>query len=189
MTTIVVLPGSWRKGSFNGSLAKAAVELAPAGTKASLETIRDIPLYDGDVEAASGIPAPVTKLKDAIAAADGLLMVTPEYNNSVPGTFKNAIDWMSRPPKDIARVFKGRPVGLIGATPGQGGTRLSQSAWLPVFRTLGMQLFTGGSLFVSGAEKVFDANGALVDAKVRELLGKFMQGFAAFVTASRAAVS
>jgi len=180
MPSIVVIPGSWRKGSFNQFLAKAAVEAAPAGCKAVLESIRDFPVYDGDVEAA-GIPGPVARLKDVVAAADGLLMVTPEYNNSVPGPFKNAIDWMSRPPKDGVRVFRGRPVGLIGATPGQGGTRLSQSAWLPVYRTLGMQLFTGGSLFVSGADKVFDANGALVDQKVRELLAKFMQGFAAFV--------
>lgn len=180
MANIVVLPGSWRKGSINLALARAAVEVAPAGSTFTLETIRDIPLYDGDAETATGIPAAVTKLKDVVAAADGLLLVTPEYNNSFPGTLKNAIDWMSRPPKDSARVFKDRAVGVIGATPGMGGTRLAQNAWLPVFRTLGMQLWSGGSLFVSDAGKVFDAAGALTDAKVRELLSKYVQGFAAF---------
>lgn len=180
MANIVVLPGSWRKGSFNLSLARAAVELAPAGNVFTLESIHDIPLYDGDAEAATGIPVAVAKLKEAVAAADGLLLVTPEYNNSVPGTLKNAIDWMSRPPKDSARVFKDKPVGMIGATPGMGGTRLAQNAWLPVLRTLGMQLWSGGSLFVSDAGKVFDAEGNLTDAKVRELLGKYVQGLTAF---------
>jgi chromate reductase, NAD(P)H dehydrogenase (quinone) len=186
MATIVVIPGSWRQASFNGFLAQAAVRAAPAGVTAVLESIRDIPLYDGDVEASAGIPAPVARLKEVIVAADGVLLVTPEYNNSIPGTFKNAIDWLSRPPKDIGRVFKGRPVGVIGATPGMGATRLAQNAWLPVLKTLGMQLWTGGSLFIAGADKVFDAGGNLADQKVSELLDKYMQGFAAFVSAARA---
>jgi chromate reductase, NAD(P)H dehydrogenase (quinone) len=181
MAHIVVLPGSHRAGSYNLSLARAAVALAPADHRYALETIRDIPLYDGDSEAAVGIPPAVTRLKDAVAAADGLLLVTPEYNNSMPGAFKNALDWMSRPPKDSARVFRNKPVGLIGATPGMGGTRLAQNAWLPVLRALGLQLWSGGSLFVSGADKVFDAEGALTDTKVRELLEKYLQGFSAFV--------
>ncbi|HUS25312.1 MAG TPA: NADPH-dependent FMN reductase [Candidatus Binatia bacterium] len=185
MTRIVVLPGSWRAGSVNLALARAAVAAAPAGCEAVLHSIREVPLYDGDLETASGIPAPVRALKDAVAAADGLLLVTPEYNNSVPGTLKNAIDWMSRPPADSARVFAGRPVGLIGATPGAGGTRLAQGAWLPVLKTLGTQLWTGGSLFVAGASKVFDASGRLTDEKVRELLEKYMKGFAEFVAAAR----
>lgn len=82
-------------------------------------------------------------LKDRIAAADGLLLVTPEYNNSIPGVFKNAIDWLSRPASDIGRVFDGKPVGLIGATPGGMGTPFSQTAWLPVLRTLGTRPFFG----------------------------------------------
>ncbi len=185
MTQIVVLPGSWRQGSFNHALARAAVALAPAGHTLTLELIRDIPLYDGDVEASEGIPPAVAALKDAVAAADGLLLVTPEYNNSLPGTLKNAIDWMSRPPKDSGRVFGGKPVGIIGATPGMGGTRLAQSAWLPVLRALGMQLWTGGALYVSGAGKVFDAEGALTDDKVRELLTNYLSGFAVFAAKSR----
>src|SRR5690606_13011603 len=100
----------------------------------------------------------VATLKEEIAAADGLLVVTPEYNNSIPGVLKNAIDWLSRPAADIARVFGGRPVALIGASPGGFGTLLSQTAWLPVFKTLGAQLWSGGKLMVSRAATVFDAD-------------------------------
>jgi chromate reductase len=180
MSTLLVLPGVLRKASYNAALARAAVACAPAGCEARLGSIRDIPLYDGDVEA-SGIPASVAALKDAVVAADGVLLVTPEYNNSVPGAFKNTIDWLSRPSKDIPRIFRGRPFGLIGATPGMGGTRLSQAAWLPVLRTLGTQLWTGGSLYLVEAGKAFDAAGVLVDTKVKELLTRYMQGLAEFV--------
>jgi NAD(P)H-dependent FMN reductase len=180
MTQIVVIPGSWRKGSFNGFLARAALEVAPKDCTATLGSIRDFPLYDGDVEAASGIPAPVTQLKDIVAAADGVLLVTPEYNNGMPGTFKNAIDWMSRPPKDSARVYKGRAFGIIGATPGKGGTRFSQAGWLPTMRTLGTVLYAGNLLYVSDAGTTFGEDGTLKDPKTRELLTKYMAGLAAF---------
>jgi len=94
-----------------------------------------VPLYDGDVEAA-GIPPGVTRLKDQIAAADGLLIVSPEYNHTMPGVLKNAIDWCSRPPADIGRVFKGRPVAIIGASPGPFGTARGQHSWLPALRAV-----------------------------------------------------
>ncbi len=108
--------------------------------------------------------------------------MTPEYNNSIPGVFKNAIDWMSRPASDIARVFRGCPVGLIGATPGLGGTALAQAAWLPVLRTLGTLPYFGGRVLVPRAGQVFDADGELVDAAVREQLTKYMEGLASFVS-------
>jgi NAD(P)H-dependent FMN reductase len=132
------------------------------------------------------VPAPVAQLKDVIAASDGLLIVTPEYNNSIPGVFKNAIDWLSRPPADIKRVFRGKPVALMGASPGAFGTILSQSAWLPVLRTLGMDLWTEGRLLVSRAQTVFDPNGLITDEKIKEQLRTFVHGFAAFVQSARA---
>ena len=95
MSTIIGLCGSLRRQSFNRMLLRAAVEAAPAGTSIEPESIREIPLYDGDVEEERGMPPVVRRLKDRIAEADGLLIVTPEYNASMPGVLKNAIDWLS----------------------------------------------------------------------------------------------
>ncbi len=183
MSTIVAISGSLRAKSFNTMLLHAAVKATPAAAATvEIASIKDIPLYDGDVEANSGLPAAVLALKERIVAADGLLLVSPEYNHGIPGVFKNAIDWLSRPSSDIGRVFGGRPVGVIGTTPGRGGTAMAQASWLPVLRTLGAQLYTGIRLEVGGAGKVFDASGSLVDETVRGLLEKYMAGFAQFVT-------
>lgn len=127
----------------------------------------------------------MARLKDAIAEADGLLLVSPEYNNSLPGVAKNAIDWLSRPPADIARVFGGKPVAIAGASPGGFGTVLSQNAWLPVFKTLGAELWSGGRLLVSRAGSVFDANGEIQDPGVRENVRSFVAGFVAYVSAQK----
>src|SRR5512145_1045094 len=134
MATIVGISGSTRRGSLNSALLRAIAAQMPRGAELRIESIASIPLYNGDDEAARGIPEPVGRLKDAIATADGLLLVTPEYNNSLPGVAKNAIDWLSRPPADIGRVFGGKRVAIAGASPGGFGTVLSQNAWLPVFR-------------------------------------------------------
>jgi len=173
---LVGIAGSLRRHSYNTGLLRAAQAAMPEGATLSIHSIAEVPLYNADVEA-EGMPAAVTALKDAVAAADGLLLVTPEYNNGVPGVFKNAIDWMSRPASDIARVFGGKPVALIGASPGNFGTILSQNGWLPTLRTLGAELWTGGRLMVSGAGKAFDDQGDLVDEAVREKLARFMAGF------------
>jgi chromate reductase len=180
--TIVGISGSLRKNSFNAGLLRAAAEALSSGTRLEILSIRDIPLYDGDVEEVSGVPAAVQQLKDRVASADGLLLATPEYNNSIPGVFKNAIDWMSRPAADISRVFADRPVALMGATPGMGGTTLAQSAWLPVLRTLQMRPWFGGRLLVSGARQAFDGKGNLLDAKIRGQLKVFVAGFEGFIS-------
>ena len=166
-------------------LLHAAIDLAPAGTVIETVSIREIPLYDGDLEAEQGLPATVDALKSMIAAADGLLIATPEYNNSIPGVLKNAIDWLSRPAADIPRVFRGRPVALMGATPGPGGTALSQAAWLPVLRTLGARPYFEGRVMISGAAKVFDPDGRIVDEATRDRLRRFVEGFASFAGEGR----
>jgi NAD(P)H-dependent FMN reductase len=186
MAKIIGIAGSLRKASFNAALLRAAAELTPAGNEVEIATIAGIPLYDGDDEAERGIPAPVTSLKERIAGADGLLIVTPEYNSSIPGVLKNAIDWLSRPPKDIPTVFGDKPVAVMGATPGMGGTRLSQAAWLPVLRTLGTRPWFGKQLYAASAKQGFDAEGNLIDEKLRTLVSQFMTGFSAFVNESRA---
>jgi NAD(P)H-dependent FMN reductase len=155
--------------------------VAPEDVTVEIASIRDIPLYDGDVELEHGIPAAVQALKERVAAASGLLLATPEYNNSIPGVFKNVIDWMSRPPADIARVFRDRPVALMGATPGQGGTLLAHAAWLQVLRTLGTRTWNGPRLMVSRADTVFDEQGRLKDEALRKQVQSFMAGFARFM--------
>ena len=180
MTILIGIAGSLRRGSYNAALLRAAASLMPAEAELRIETITAIPLYNADDEAARGIPDPVSRLKDAIAAADGLLLVTPEYNNSIPGVAKNAIDWLSRPPADIRRVFGAKPVAIAGASPGGFGTLLSQNAWLPVFRTLGAEVWPG-RLLVSRAASVFDAQGEISDPATRDNVRKFVEGFVSHV--------
>lgn len=181
MNTVIGISGSLRHASFNTALLRAAVELAPSDLRLESATLSGIPLYDGDVESSEGIPPAVAALKERIAVSDGVLLVTPEYNQSLPGVFKNAIDWLSRPSSDIARVFGGKPVGVIGATPGPAGTRLAQTAWLPVFRALGLHPWLGRSVFLANAAQAFDAEGKLVDERLRNLVRDYLAGFAKFV--------
>jgi NAD(P)H-dependent FMN reductase len=187
MTAILGLSGSLRSGSLNSALLRAAARAMPQGAGLEIGTIKGIPLYDGDVEQKQGLPDAVVKLKERVVATDGLLLATPEYNNSMPGVFKNAVDWLTRPPADIPRVFAKRPVGVIGASPGGFGTLLSQTAWLPVLKTLGTAAYFGGRLQVSRAGDVFDERGELVDERIREQLEKYLAGFCEFVAAARRA--
>ena len=185
MTRILGISGSLRAGSFNTALLHAAQQVAGDDVTLEAATLHGIPLYDGDVEARDGEPAAVTALKQRILASDGVLLVTPEYNNGIPGVFKNGIDWLSRGTPSIPAVFGDRPFALIGASPGGFGTILSQNHWLPVLKTLGVRLWAGNRLMVSRAGSVFDADGALVDPKVREQLAGFLQGFAVFADTAR----
>ncbi len=181
MVRLVGISGSLRKGSYNAALLRAAVELAPEGVELSTASIAGVPLYDGDVEAAEGVPATVAALKDAIARADGVLLVTPEYNSGIPGVFKNAVDWTTRPASDIGRVWKARPVAVIGASQGGFGTIESQGAWLGVLHKLGATQWHGGRITVARAQTLFDAEGRLTDEPSRDQLKAFLEGFAAFV--------
>src|SRR5215211_748273 len=185
MVTLIGISGSLRRGSYNSAVLRAAASMMPNGSELRIESIAEIPLYNGDEEAATGVPAAAARLKDAITAADGLLLVTPEYNNSLPGVTKNAIDWLTRPASDIPRVFRGKPVAITGASPGGFGTILSQNAWLPVFRTLGADLWSAGRLFVSRAGGLIDAQGRISDPATREAIAKFVRGFVEFVAARK----
>ncbi len=181
MATLIGLSGSLRAGSFNTALLRAAAGLMPEGTQLLVRTIHGIPLYDGDLEASTGIPTAVRQLGEAIANADGLLLATPEYNNSIPGPFKNAIDWLSRIEDEAKPVFAGKPVAVMGASPGGFGTCLAQNAWLSVLRTLETRPWFGGRLVVSRAAGVFDAEGHLVDEGVKQRLREFVSGFVGYV--------
>ena len=183
MTDILAISGSLRKASFNSGLMRAVEALDLPDVAFRGKTLHGIPLYNADVEAGEGIPAAVTALKEAIRAADGVLLITPEYNHGIPGVFKNAIDWASRPPADSGEVFGSRPVAVMGASPGGFGTILSQTHWLPVLRTLGMRPWFGGQMLVSRAGSLFDEDGNLTDGPTLERLRGFVSGFVEFVRA------
>ncbi len=175
---LVGVSGSLRAASYNSALLRAAQAMTPDGVELIEGSIRGIPLYDGDVERDQGLPEAVVALKDLIVGSDGLLLFTPEFNNGIPGVFKNAIDWLSRPASDIERIFGGRPVAVLDASPGAFGTVMSQAAWLPVLRTLGTAPWFGARLLIPHAGAAFDAEGSLIDEYARRRLGRFISGFA-----------
>lgn len=185
MVKILGISGSLRTQSYNTALLKAAQAMSAAEFTVEVATLKGIPLYDGDVEQAEGIPAAVGALKQRILASDGLLLATPEYNSGIPGVFKNAIDWLSRPPKEMQALFGNRPVAVVGASPGGFGTILAQNGWLPVLKALGARQWSGGRLMVPRAHQVFDAGGLLADETVRTQLRDFLQGYAQFIRAGK----
>jgi chromate reductase, NAD(P)H dehydrogenase (quinone) len=178
MVNLLGISGSLRKGSFNTALLRAAQRVAGSGIAIEIATLDGVPLYNGDDETTTGIPAAVQALKARVLAADGVLIATPEYNSGVPGVLKNGLDWLSRPHTDIAKVFGGRPLAVFGATPSGYGTALSQNAWLSTFKHLGVDLFSGGRVTVSKVHELLDDKGEISDAVTLKHVADFVQGFA-----------
>jgi chromate reductase, NAD(P)H dehydrogenase (quinone) len=145
--------------------------------------ISAIPLYDADLETA-GLPESVAAFKRAITAADGLLIATPEYNHGVPGVTKNAIDWASRPPRESP--LNGKPVGIIGASPGMTGTARGQSQLRQAFEFTNSYCMPQPEILVARAREKFDAAGRLTDEATREHLAKFLAAFGDWIQIFRA---
>ena len=183
MISILGISGSLRKASFNTALLHAAKEVMPKNASLDIKTLQGIPLYNGDEEVAHGVPASVVEFQKAIVESNAILIATPEYNNSIPGVLKNAIDWASRPSEKYQHVFAGKTVAVIGASPGRFGTVLAQNAWLPVLRLLQANPWFGGRLVIPQAGKVFDNDGLLTDTFVKDALEKFMVSFVADIEA------
>lgn len=175
---ILGIAGSLRAGSLNRALLRAAVDLAPEGMAIALFDLAGVPLYNGDVEAA-GDPPGVAALKAAIAAADGVLFATPEYNHGVPGVMKNAVDWASRPPR--AAPLGGKPVGLIGASPGQTGTARGQSQLRQAFEFTDSYCMPQPELLVFRAHEKFDGEGRLIDGATAKYLARYLAAFGEWV--------
>ncbi len=180
MIRLLGISGSLRTASYNTALLRAAAALAPTDVEMTVATLHGIPLYDGDLEL-NGLPNAVSALKERIVASDGVILSTPEYKGSLPGVLKNALDWLSRPPQDLARVFADRPFAVAGASPSGFGTVLAQTAWLPVLKALGVRQWVGGRLMMSRAHQVIRADGTLADEALTEQLRVFVAGFATFV--------
>jgi len=176
---ILALSGSLRKASFNTRLANAMAGRAPDGVTVEVAGCHGIPLYDGDLEESDGIPEAVVALRDRIKACDGLILVTPEYNAGMPGVFKNTLDWLTRPPSEMAPTFDNRPTALAGATPGGLGTILAQAGSLVVLRQLKVRLFPD-HLRISRAGDALSEDGG-VDDKTADTLDKWLAGFVRFI--------
>ncbi|MFC4765048.1 NADPH-dependent FMN reductase [Dyella koreensis] len=174
---ILGISGSLRAASFNTALLHAAQELAPDGMAIGIHRLHDLPLFDQDVEE-QGDPAPVVALKQAIDAADGLLLACPEYNGGITGVLKNAIDWASRAGRDRkTSALAGKVVCIMGASPGITGTVRAQDALRLVLRRAGAQTEPLGEVLVFQAHtKLVD--GKLVDERTRDALARHLQSYA-----------
>jgi chromate reductase len=179
---ILCLAGSLRRASWNRRLLQAAASLAPADIEIELyDALGAVPLFDEDLEQAEPDgPAGVRTLRAAIAAADGLLIATPEYNHALPGVLKNALDWLSRESPQGA-VLVERPVAVLGASSGPWGTRLAQASLRQVLHTCGALVMPSPTLFVARAAEHFDAQDVLADDATRASLARFMAAFAAWI--------
>ncbi|MFC4526830.1 NAD(P)H-dependent oxidoreductase [Dyella halodurans] len=174
---ILGISGSLRQASFNTALLHAAQELAPAGMHIAIHRLHDLPMFDQDVEE-QGDPAAVVAWKQAIDAADGLLMACPEYNGGITGALKNAIDWASRIGKGrTTAALTGKTVCVIGASPGITGSVRAQDQLRLILRRAGARTEPQGDVLVFQAHtKIID--GRLADERTREALGRHLQGFA-----------
>jgi chromate reductase, NAD(P)H dehydrogenase (quinone) len=169
--------GSLRSGSYNRSLLRAAGELLPEGMSLEIFDLAPIPLYNEDMRA-QGDPPPVQEFRDRIAEADALLIATPEYNHSIPGVLKNAIDWASRPPSP---PLPRKPLAIMGASPGGFGTVRSQMHLKYICADLNMYPLNRPSVLVRHCQEKFDASGRLVDEETREMVRKMLTALAGWV--------
>jgi chromate reductase len=164
--------GSLRRGSYNTALLRAAAELAPDGMVLETFDLAPIPLYNEDIRTEDGFPEVVAAFRARIAAADALLIVTPEYNHSIPGVLKNALDWASRPPD---RPLNEKPAAIMGASTSAGGTTRAQEHLRQVLAFLNVHPLNKPEVLVARANEKFDAEGRLVDETTRQAVAQLLE--------------
>jgi chromate reductase, NAD(P)H dehydrogenase (quinone) len=169
--TVLGIAGSLRRGSYNRALLRSAQSLTPDDMRLDVFDLHDIPFYDADVEK-RGDPEPVTELKRRVREADALVIATPEYQHSLPGVLKNALDWASRPPKDPP--LRRKPIAMMGATPGRYGTARAQAELRKVLAYDDAVVLNRPEVLVANAGKAFDESGELVDETARELVRELL---------------
>jgi len=175
--TIAVLVGSLRAASYNLRLARALEKLMPGDFRFDYVQIGELPLYNQDHEA--DMPAPAARLKRQVEAAQGLLFVTPEYNRSIPGVLKNAIDWGSRPYGKSS--WAGKPSGVVGASPGQIGTALAQQHLRNILAAQGSPTLTTPEVFLQVTDDLIDQDGNLSLPATRDFLQSWVDRYVAWV--------
>lgn len=173
---ILGISGSLRKGSLNTAALKAAQKLAPEHITIEIADISAIPLYNADVQA-EGFPESSERLSEQIMAADAVLIVSPEYNYSVPGVLKNALDWVSRSPK---KPFEHKAVAIMGASPGMLGTARMQYHLRQIMVFLNAYVLNKPEVMIGHATSKFDAEGNLTDEKTGEIMKSQLEALAAF---------
>lgn len=169
--TVLGISGSLRKGSYNSAALREALRLAPEGMRIEIADIAQIPLYNEDVYA-QGFPPAVERLREQIRAADALLIVTPEYNYSMPGVLKNAIDWVSRPPD---QPFAGKPAAVMGVSAGRFGTARAQYHLRQSMVFLDLHLLNKPEVMIGNAGQLFDDAGALTDEATRGYIRRLLE--------------
>jgi chromate reductase, NAD(P)H dehydrogenase (quinone) len=174
---ILAMVGSLRRGSYNRMLYEAAVELSPTGMTFAEADLRSLPLYDDDVRLEQDYPQPARRLRTDIAASAGVLIVSPEYNHTVPGVLQNAIDWSSRPPD---QPFRGKPVAIMGASTGRLGTVRMQHTLRTTLDSLEAHALLKPEVMISSAREAFDETG-LADPKAREIVAAQMAAFEGWI--------
>jgi chromate reductase len=179
---VIGVAGSLRAGSYNRALLRAAQELVPAGLGIEVADLVDLPMFNADVDA-RGTPAAVTQLRILIRDADGLLLVTPEYNHGVPGVLKNAIDWLSQPLR--GNVLEGKPTAIMGASTGMAGTARAQTQLRQSFVLTNTPVMLQPEVLVARAQERFDPGGRLTDEPTRRFLSLFLDQFAAWLVRQR----
>jgi chromate reductase len=179
---VLAIAGSLRRNSFNRRLLHAAATRAPVGLSVSIyDELSSVPLFNEDLEA-GGVPDGVAHLHTAVLRADGILIATPEYNQSIPAVTKNLVDWLSRCAPD---ALAGKPVAIMGATPGPWGTRLAQAALRQTLTACGALIMPGPQIYLRNAAEAFDAEGALTDQRIGALLTSFDEAFRQWIAMTR----
>ena len=171
---VLAMVGSPRQGSYNKLALRAALELKPAGMEIESFDIAPLPLYNDDLRE-QGYPPAVQEFRERIRAADALLIVTPEYNYSLPGVLKNAIDWASRPP---GQPLDDKPAAIMGASTGRLGTARAQYHLRQVAVFVNMHVLNRPEVMIAGAAKAFDASGRLTDEGARKLIAELLVSLA-----------
>jgi chromate reductase len=179
---ILGIPGSLRAGSYNRAALAAAAEQMPPQASLEIYDLNPIPMYSGDLEQ-QGLPPVVLELRAAIAAADALLIATPEYYYSVSGALKNAIDWVGRPPQP--NPFTGKPVAILGAATSPVGTARAQLHLRQILTTFDVRVLGQPEVYIGGAADKFDGAGKLTDPATRDAIGALVAALLAWVAQLR----
>jgi chromate reductase len=178
VVSVLAIGGSLRRDSFNRRVMHAAPALAPQSLQISVyDELASVPLFNEDLEMPRA-PSSVEQLRRAVANADGILIATPEYNQSLPGVVKNMVDWLSR---GEPVVIEDKPIGILGITPGAWGTRIAQSQLRHALTACGAMVMPVPQLYLRGAAELFGADGQLIDSRTRDSLAEYLAAFAAWM--------